>query len=784
MIARALIRFLRRTPWSTCMALFGVSLGITSIVAVHLISTSVQQELDRLAPPTLAQFDVLLHRDDLTGADFFALYNDWVSGRAPAVLDLARRMTPVIDEQGPHQLRVIGVDLMRLDIELPGRAPGSVDGQLYGIWLDRNTAAQHGTGQLGELDDFVLNGVLDTNQPMVLGDIAVAQTLLTWQEDRLSYIGVNMLEEWRGVRLWLDRLAPGFSAGLPVLGELPMVGWRVQPFATQHPALEFGRSVLFNISALSLLALLVAWLLIYQVAVSWLRRLSGTFSRLVVLGVYDGVLRRYFLFLMVGFALLAVACGLPLGLFLAEWLRSVALPEVPFAGYEVDRWVTGKALVSALGVCVIGGYWAFRGFQRPPRSGFKWQASAVLLLLLAGLGVQMNERSGLAGGFFSIACICVAFMLMLPILMKTARRMARMVGGGYWWRLTVREVVWHPRDLAVALSGLCLAIATGMGVGIMVDSFRVDFNNMLAQRLVYDYQITGEAQALERLWPKLQQHPSVRARTYRALEVRINDVPVEVVATELDRTEAARYGFKGKPGGGELLASERALRALNLQEGHVVDMLGKAFTVAGRFQGFGESTGKLVVDARSIEGDGTVALQSISVDMQHAENSAALVNALMSAVPELRWVHQNDIRVQALRTFEDTFAITSVLVVIAIIVAAIGIYIALTVLRLNQSFNDRILAGLGITAWERLRIDLYRGVGLGLVAGAFALPVGLYIGWCLCTVINPRAFGWSLNYQLTWATLFTPWAWGMVGAVLAAVVRIGRSEEGRMDATF
>ena len=65
MIALALLRFLARTPWSTAMALIGMALGVTSIVSVHLVSSSVSSRLDGLVPGPLAEYSHYLHRDKL-----------------------------------------------------------------------------------------------------------------------------------------------------------------------------------------------------------------------------------------------------------------------------------------------------------------------------------------------------------------------------------------------------------------------------------------------------------------------------------------------------------------------------------------------------------------------------------------------------------------------------------------------------------------------------------------------------------------------------------------------
>ena len=53
----------------------------------------------------------------------------------------------------------------------------------------------------------------------------------------------------------------------------------------------------------------------------------------------------------------------------------------------------------------------------------------------------------------------------------------------------------YPRDLAVAIAALTLAVATSIAIGLMVDSFRQDFARML------DYGATIDTRSLPHCVP-------------------------------------------------------------------------------------------------------------------------------------------------------------------------------------------------------------------------------------------------------------------------------------------
>ena len=109
MIALALGRFLARTPWSSAMALFGVTLGVISIVSVHLISASISQRLDGLVPIQLAGFSHFLHRSDIASSHYFELRRAWRKGQLKGVTAIAPLIDETTDIEG-SAVRVIGVD--------------------------------------------------------------------------------------------------------------------------------------------------------------------------------------------------------------------------------------------------------------------------------------------------------------------------------------------------------------------------------------------------------------------------------------------------------------------------------------------------------------------------------------------------------------------------------------------------------------------------------------------------------------------------------------------------
>ncbi|MDA0977593.1 MAG: ABC transporter permease, partial [Proteobacteria bacterium] len=647
LIALALLRYLARTPWSTAMAVTGMALGVTSIVSVHLVSASISTRLDSLVPAELADYSHYLHRDNLEATDYFALRRLWRAGSLPGV----ERLSPLVDETTElegQSVRVIGTDLLSSQ---PSASARSTTEQFSwnGVWIDSSLEAQL---------SLPVNGIIDAPEGTLLADISTAHDLLHWPASRLSYIGLVISDAFGEVKKTAEKLLPGFGAGFPSTKPALELSaeWQLIGIAEQYPAREFGKSILFNIAALGMLALLVAWLLIYQVAVSWLRRFWPVFERLHVLGVEWQQLRLYFLLAIGLVATIAAGIGLAAGWWLASGLLAVALPGEP-VNLQMDGWVILKALGSALAVCLPGGAWAFYQSQRESESGNRSFLLTCLLLLAAGWCV-VEPATGLAGGFFAIAVLSLAASQAIAPVVDRLKRGASLIRGSYLLRVAIREALWHPGELSVALAGLALAVATAIGVSLMVDSFRLDFSQMLDHRLKYDVIAEGEATALNAI-ADADSTAATRLQVYRQGNIRVNGISAELNVTRMDAFEASRYGFNRELEDREVLLSEQAGRALQRSVGDSLSVSGTPMTVAGLFSAFGDLQPRLIIDDRNpLAASAAAELTVTSVGFM-SNSPDALIATLRRDHPGLELRLQSDIRRIALDAFDQTFAITT-----------------------------------------------------------------------------------------------------------------------------
>jgi putative ABC transport system permease protein len=776
-------RFLRQAPWSTSTVVVGILLGVASVVAVHLISVRINDSLASSTPAYLREVNFLADKPESGMADYFALRRAWRAGEHP---DIAL-LLPMVEGQlvlDGVVVNVVGVDALAGPRSVLPLAALPVRGLLASRHLAELLGYSSQSLDLesglklplpGAWSRFQISAVFPAgDQRLLLADIGTAQELLGLPPESLTRVGIGIKHPWIAVRSLLSRLMPGFEAGFDQLvWSLP--GWRVRALDSELPSQSFGQAVLFNLGALGSLALIVSWLLVYQVGLIWLRRRRRTMELLYLQGVSLWELRRGYLLSLAPLAFLASVAGIAAG-----WLLAGVLTRITTAGLGIsttavalDAWLVGKALLSGLGISLAGGYLAFRQ-EWVSASGAKGALRYVIPLLLLAACLGIWWVTALWGAFLAIVAVCLLVVSLISPLLnwiatEPGRRVWQIPGFSLLARIGVRELIWYPRDLSVAIAALALAIATSMSIALMVDSFRQDFSRMLELRLADDLYVRSAGSDLSVVAARLEARADVNAISLSGRSrTRISDRPVELGFLTFDERQIRRYGLDQAVTEGQGIASERLLRDFSLTADAALKVSGSQIQLVGAFPGFGDAVPRLLVDvstARRLLGE--LSFDRVAVASTNPQQVAEM---LARQFPELDVQLSQPLRERALAIFDQTFAITRALTLLALLVACIGLYNALLGLRLNQQPTLRLLDAMGVSAGEIRLVQLARGLGIGLAVIGFALPLGLVMGWLLCHVVNPRAFGWSLELLVTPLSLLLPVLLGLVVIAVTSVL--------------
>jgi putative ABC transport system permease protein len=124
---------------------------------------------------------------------------------------------------------------------------------------------------------------------------------------------------------------------------------------------------------------------------------------------------------------------------------------------------------------------------------------------------------------------------------------------------------------------------------------------------------------------------------------------------------------------------------------------------------------------------------------------------------------------EILRIFDETFAITSAMLVIALLVAALGITTTLTVLVLERIRQLQTLVAIGGSYTQIRAMIFWEAIFMVSAGECVGLVCGLMLAQLLNTVINRQSFGWTFIAGIDWPALAASAPFVLLTALLAAL---------------
>ena len=106
-----------------------------------------------------------------------------------------------------------------------------------------------------------------------------------------------------------------------------------------------------------------------------------------------------------------------------------------------------------------------------------------------------------------------------------------------------------------------------------------------------------------------------------------------------------------------------------------------------------------------------------------------------------------------LKIFDETFAITTVLLLIALAVATLGITSTLTVLVLDRTRQFLTILACGGTRRQIRQMIFWEALIMVFTGECLGLACGFVLSYLLVFVINRQSFGWTFLYSVDWLAL-------------------------------
>ncbi len=829
---RSSLRHLQRHAWQVGLALLGVALGVAVVVAIDVANESARRAF-LLATQSIvgrATHQIVGGPNGLSEEVYRHLR---LTGKVRALAPVVESDVAATDYPG-RIFHLLGVDAFA---EAPFRpylsSAGTTPDNDFPAFLTQpatgliaaRTARQLGLDigdrlsvRVGTRHQAVtLVGLLDPRESRVAS--AVENLLITDIATAQEILGlVGQLSR-------IDVLVPAGKAGqklLATIRQLLPAGVEILSSRGRSQAIEqMTRAFQLNLTALSLLALIVGAFLIYN---------TMTFSvvqRRSLLGLLrtQGVTRLEICLLVLGEAVfmggVGTVAGIGLGILLSHGLVQLVTRTITDLYFvltvrelALTPVVLGKGMVLGIGASLLAALRpAWEATATPPRvtlqrSSLETRARQAaprtmllgLLALAAGLGGLWLSGTNLLLSFGSLFGVLLGCVLMTPLTTVGCICLLQPLlsaWGGTLGRLCGRSVVATLSRTAVAIAALMVAVSVTVGVGIMVQSFRQTVVRWLESSLHADVYIAPPSLIARRsdstldpaLVKRLASAPGIaRVNTYRGLQVESHLGLTQLVALDLaERSYAAFTFIVGEPQAiwpvfqneAAVIISEpyayRHQLSLNDALQLRTDRGEHVFRVVGIFTDYGSDQGIVMMSRRTYDQwwrDAKVSSLGVYAEPNTAvDRLVESLRRLAGAEHEVLIRSNRTLRDASLEIFDRTFTITTVLHLLTTVVAFIGVLSALMALQLERARELGVLRATGYTPGQVWGLMTSQTGLMGLIAGLLAVPVGIGLALILVLVINRRSFGWTLQIEIAPEILVQAIVMAVVAALLAVSTR-------------
>ncbi|MEL7505249.1 MAG: FtsX-like permease family protein [Cyanobacteria bacterium J06554_6] len=838
---RLALRRIQRRPFQYVLFILGIAIGVAMMVSIDLANGSAQRA--------------------------FALSTDAIAGKtthrieavSPVGLDESlyqtirtdvgyRRSAPVVEgyvvaeDLDRQPMRLVGVDFFA---EAPFRnyfkdSSGQGLEAVTAFLTEPNTVilgqetAQEYDVQVGERLTLTLAG-----QSISAKVVGLAQPANALTRDALSNIlftDIASAQEILGMTGHLshiDLIADDEAELAPIQAILPSGAKLETAQAKKNAVQQMTAAFELNLTALSLLALVVGMFLIYNTVTFSVIQRRPLFGTLRCLGVTQGQLFQLILGESLVLSIFGSLLGLGLGIVLGHsivGLITQSINDFYFVVYVRDISLSRFTLVKGMAIgisaaLVASAIPAIEAMRTSPNASLKrsslegkvqqllpWLVLAWGVFTLGGVGLLKLENGGLVVAFAGLFAILLAAALLTPPLTAVLMRGLTPVGAallGVLGKMAPRDITRSLSRTSVAIASLMVAVSVIVGVSVMVGSFRTTVVQWLDQTLQADIYVTPPSATANRVFGSIDPVVVDTVRNWPDIDhyVTYNDADVVVTGFETASDEAVTVNRTAKiisadgdvsdgqrpygwirddvknpwpqldAGEGVIISEALMLRSGLNAPPETVTMetpVGeKTFPVLAVFYDYSSDRGTILIDDQiylDLWQDPSIA--SLGLFIKPDVDVDDVVSQLRNAFKDRQDLvaqSNKNLRQGSIEIFDRTFAITGALRLLAVVVAFIGVLSALMSLQLERTRELGILRANGMTPAQMWKLTLLETGIMGSLAGFFAMPLGYTLAWILIYVINVRSFGWTLQMQIQPSYFWQAWIVAVVAALLAGI---------------
>ena len=816
LFSRLFLRPLRREALRTLLMALSVALGVAVVLAIELAG-------DAAAGSFRASVDTLAGKADFEVTATGGVPPEALGRLATLPYDLklqARIEANALVEPSLRVVPLIGVDMVAGALDRQEKRPvprqyTGAEGAWIGLELARGLQIKDGGNIRIVVNDrrveLPIQGVLGAGSgEVIVMDLAPLSRLLD-RGGRLDRILIDVPKNDR-TRDWARLL----RAALPPGVTLAPAGSRTNE---NRKMLEAFR---WNLRVLSYIALIVGAFLIYNtISVSVVRR-RPEIGVLRALGATRGGVLVAFLTEAAIIGLAGSVAGVLLGRLLASGAVGMVAATVNSL-YVSSRpgaiaFTPVTALLSiALGVCVsvlssLAPAWEAsrvapveamaRGRIEHQARVHKARGLAFALALGAGAywAALQDPVTGkpLFGYLAAVLMIGAAALAIPSIVAGLSALSGRYLEGflGVEALLASRSLSGSLRRTSVLVGALTTAVAMMVAVAIMVGSFRQTVVVWMEDRLQADLFVrSAEGSSGERfhaLSPdtadRLSSLPEVLATdAYRSYSIDYQGRPATLVASDARRsTQHIRRPYLGGESpvdvardvssGGSVIVSEPFANKHSVRKGDLLRLnLGGhevRVRIAAIYADYSSERGSIVMDRATLQRYlPDPAPTSVAIYLKSGvpveRGRRAVEQALAGRM--IRVFTNRNVREEAIRIFDRTFAITYALEGVAVFVAVMGVAGALIALIIDRRREFGLMRFLGAASGQIRTLILFEAGLLGLAGNAAGFGLGYLLSLLLIYVINRQSFGWTIQFHWPVSVLLGALSVVYAATLLAAI---------------
>jgi len=676
------------------------------------------------------------------------------------------------------------------------------------VFIDKNLAAQLKISKGNTLEtskgNLTVVGIFSnpTGEPIILMDIGNAQRLfdLSGNIDRIDLI----LNDETGFK---SRWEAGFK-----------IESNRQRRETLTALLGAFR---LNLQALSLLALFVGVFLIYNTAMFTVVSRSKDAGIMRSLGAKRIEILGAFLSEIILFGIAGGALGGALGYLLSRFLTGLMGTTISSLYFFLNPaplswswWNIAAGIVLGCGASILGSISplvelirtepvkTIRGHiysrtssktvKRVSLVGLGIILLSVVLLLMSFLHVYV----GFAGTFVFLLGVSLLTGIILMISVPPMRRLFYLIGKTAG-KIAAGNIWLNMNRTSVAVAAFMIALSMSIGLGSLINSFRQSLIWWMNSQLRGEVYIStrGDVDVPLDFYEELSKVKGISGiDVFRSLQIAYKNTPVYITA--IDASVLQKYTRFGWVKGGDenwepvktgsVIVSESFARRFNINTGNDITVEGingpASLRVSAVFYDYSSEHGVIMMDRSTfikLFNDKTINSLGIFIDAAEQDKQAVIEEVKKRARNRgLPVSTRKQLHGRILAVFDNTFAVTSSMRIIAIIIAFFGIAGALMTLFVERQREFGIYRALGFSTKQIAVITLLEGIGMGIISFIISTATGTVLAFILIKVINLRSFNWTIFYHFSMNPYFITFLTALfasVGACLYPLWKVYRT---------